>query len=533
VLAAGDRRRVRGAVAELRVGLLAPIGAAALALIALVTGASGGDIAASVYRVDLFRRFGLELWDSGWYAGHWTLDYSVLFPPIGAALGITLTDLVCAALAAWAFDRLVVPRYGRVGHFAAAAFAVGTVVQVSVGRVPFLLAEALALVALLAAARRVWPVAFVLALAASLASPLAGAFLAIAALAWLLAELPRKDLPVAALVVAALAPVIVLEILFPGQGTMPFSTLDFAGMIVPIVALALLLDSSQRVLRFGIGLYCLATIGSYVVPSAVGVNITRFGTSVGLSLMVLVLPAITIRGRRSVRAPARTWGARALFAAAVISLALMEWVPAGGALLGTSNPSSSASYFRPLLAYLLPHDRPLGRVEVVPTATHWESVYVALELPLARGWERQLDTADNPIFYEPGRLNARSYRAWLEHNGVRFVALANAPLDYVAGPEARLVRSGISGLKLVWRNRNWRVYEVLGGPAIVSGAGTLVSERGSTVVLDALRSGRLLVRIHYSANWTARGDASLRSSAGGWLEVSARRPGRIVLASGL
>jgi hypothetical protein len=209
-------------------------------------------------------------------------------------------------------------------------------------------------------------------------------------------------------------------------------------------------------------------------------------------------------------------------------------VPVAGTLLGSSNPSSSRTYFSPLLAYLLPHDEPLGRVEVVPTATHWEAVYVALRLPLARGWERQLDTADNPIFYEPGRLNATSYRAWLTRNGVRFVALANAPLDYIATPEARLLRIGVPGLRLVWRNANWRVWEVNGAAGIVSGAGRLLSEEGSTVVLRARRPGAMLVRIRYSTNWAVlSGHASLSGGRNGWMTVSARRAGRIVLAISL
>ena len=177
-----------------RGGLLAAAVAAALGVIALLTGVSGGDIAAAVYRVDLFRRVGFTLWDNGWYAGHWTLDYSVLFAPIGATLGIPLTDVACAAIAAWAFDRLMAPRFGRVGHVAAAVFAAGTLVQIASGRVPFLLGEAIALLALLAAARRSWPLALLLAIVASMCSPLAETFLALAALAWLLADLPRWNL---------------------------------------------------------------------------------------------------------------------------------------------------------------------------------------------------------------------------------------------------------------------------------------------------------------------------------------------------
>jgi hypothetical protein len=515
-------------------GLAAPAVAALLALTALVTGVSGGDLAAAVYRVDLLRRVGLTVWDSGWYAGHWVLSYSVLFPPIGAALGISLTDIACAALASWAFDRLVTPRYGLVGRAATGLFVLGTLVQVAAGRVPFLLGQALALLALLAAQRRIWPLAFALAAASSLSSPLAGAFLAIAALAWLLADLPRRNVPVACLLAAAVIPVAALELIFPGQGTMPFSLLDLAGMLAPLLALILLLDDSQRALRLGAAIYGAAVLFCYLVPSAIGVNITRLATSFGLSLMLFALAAIGLRGHRGPRASPRIWGARALFVAAVISLGLSEWVPVAGALLGSSNPSSSKTYFSPLLAYLLPHDQPLGRVEVVPTATHWEAVYVALRLPLARGWERQLDTADNPIFYEPGRLNASSYRAWLTRNGVRFVALANAPLDYIAAPESRLLRAGVPGLRPVWRNANWRVWEVVGAAGIVSGAGRILSEQGSTVVLQAGRRGAMLVRIRYSANWAVRsGHASLRGGRNGWMIVSAPRAGRIVLAISL
>jgi hypothetical protein len=511
-------------------GLLAPVLGAVVVGIALITGASGGDLAAATYRIDLFRRVGLALWDPGWYAGHWTLGYSVLFAPIGAALGIAGTDLVCAVLGAWALDRLLAPRFGRLGHGAAALYALGTVVQVAVGRVPFLLGETLALVALLCATRRLWPLALLLGVAASLASPLAGAFLAIAACAWLLAELPRRNLGAGALVVAALAPIGTLELLFPGQGPMPFSSLDLVGMLVGVAGLGLLLEPSQRALRFGVWLYGAAGILSYLIPSALGVNITRLGTSVGLSLLLCIAPVLAVRGRLTPAAPARTWRARALFAGAFIALALGEWVPAGGALLGASNPSSSAAYYRPLIAYLVAHDHPLGRIEVVPTATHWESVYVALRLPLARGWERQLDTADNPLFYG-GRLDARTYRAWLAHNGVRFVALATAPLDYAGDGEAALLRRGVTGLRLVWRDEHWRVWEVRGAPAILSGPGRFVSERGSRLTLVATRPGRIIVRERWSSHWgVIGGGARLGRSVGGWIAVEAHRSGRIVLS---
>jgi hypothetical protein len=491
--------------------------------LATATGASGTDLASATYRVELFRRFGFTLWDFGWYGGHWTSGYSVLFPAVGAGLGIAATDVVFAAVSAWAFDCLVVPRYGRAGRFGSLAFAAGTVVQVVIGRAPFLLGEALGLAALVALQRRGrwWgALAVAAALGCTLASPLPGLFLALATFAWLVGELPRWRWSLAATFVATAGTIGVLELLFPGQGRMPFAAPDFLGTLLPLAVVALLLDRRDRVLRVGVALYGALTIASYLIPTALGVNVTRLATSAGLGF-VICLPARSVRSR-------------VLLAAALVVLFLGQWMPARGALLGWRNPATTAAYFRPLLDYLVPRDHPLARVEVVPLSTHWESYYVALRLPLARGWERQLDTADNPIFYRPGRLTARSYRAWLEHDGVRYVALADAPLDYAGIVEARLVRHGIPGLRLVWSAAHWRVYELLGAGGIVVGPAALVSERSGKVVLDAARPGELLVRVRYTPAWhVASGPATLRKSTGGWLAISARRAGRIVLQIGL
>src|SRR5271157_193342 len=103
-----------------------PTLAAVLALVAVLTGAQGVDLAAATYRVELFARSGLTLWDSGWYGGHWTFDYSVLFAPVGWLTGIPLMEIGCVAVSAWAFDRLAVARFGRAGRAGAVVFAVGT-----------------------------------------------------------------------------------------------------------------------------------------------------------------------------------------------------------------------------------------------------------------------------------------------------------------------------------------------------------------------------------------------------------------------
>ena len=83
------------------------------------------------------------------------------------------------------------------------------------------------------------------------------------------------------------------------------------------------------------------------------------------------------------------------------------------------NHTQQASYWAPAIHYLRAHKQPGYRVEVVPTAEHWEAYWVPKAgLTLARGWYQQIDEADNPIFYSQN-LNGATYVAWLRHNAVR------------------------------------------------------------------------------------------------------------------
>ncbi len=82
------------------------------------------------------------------------------------------------------------------------------------------------------------------------------------------------------------------------------------------------------------------------------------------------------------------------------------------------------------------HEQPGYRVEVVPTAEHWEAYWIPKSgLPLARGWYRQLDVGDNPTLYA-NDLDAAAYRHWLRSDAVRYVLLSKtAPLDWDGGPQ--------------------------------------------------------------------------------------------------
>src|SRR5581483_5920157 len=123
------------------------------------------------------------------------------------------------------------------------------VVQVAIGQLPFLMGEALALSAICAAARRRWAIAVPLAVATSLASPLAAAFLALAAAAWLLAGWPRHRLGIVALLAGVAVPMGVVALLFPGQGSFPYPAPDFVWEVVTAGGLLMLVPRHERALR--------------------------------------------------------------------------------------------------------------------------------------------------------------------------------------------------------------------------------------------------------------------------------------------
>ncbi len=501
--------------------------AAALVALAELTGRRGVDLAAAVHRIDEFRRSGWVLWDFSWYGGHWTLGYSVLYPALGALLGVAALAVVSAAAASVAFDRLVRPHLGPGAWLASVVFAVGTLVSASIGQMPFLTGEAFGLWSVWALARRRSVTAILAALLCTLVSPLTGAFTALAAVAVVVSTpagrtlrsrlLTRLAATGAGVVVVTLVPVGLTAVLFPGQGPMPYPFVDYVWEVVVAVVVAALAGRDLPALRTGALLVMVSATFAVTVPSALGGNVGRIEDMAALPL------AVGLAWKR----------ARILSPVLAVPLALSQWVPAWGALTYIpAAPSSSRAFYAPLDRALTSYSAggPVGRVEVVPTAYHWEAAYVASTMALARGWERQLDVADNPIFYR-GSLTPNRYRAWLVGNGVRFVALPSAPLDMAAETEAALVGSGrVPGLRLVWHNPDWRLYSVEASPGIVSGPGRLVSAADGRMVVEASAPGQILLRIRYSPDWTVtRGAACVTRAGGSWTALGVAGPEQISL----
>lgn len=496
---------------------------AALSIVYLILAPPSGDLAAASYRSDLFARVGFTLWDNAWYGGHHLPAYSVLAPALGALLGPQLLAALSATLATALFAALIEGRF-TIGatRIAAAWFAFGAAISLLSNRVPFELGLAIALGALLLAQReRPW-LALALAALTPLASPVAGAFLALAFLAWALNG-PQRAIP-AALALTALVPIAALTFAFPEGGTQPFVASAFYPTLVAVLLIALLIPRERRVLRLGAGLYALVLVGCYLLPGAVGGNADRLGVLVGAPLVALLLIGGSSIGRRPLL----------LLALAPLLVYWQAKAPVTDFAAASSDPASSASYYTPLLSEL----RALGvgdgarpaRIEVLPLTDHWEARWVPPHVMIARGWERQLDRYRNGVFYDAAKpLTASSYRAWLDEQAVSYVALPDAVLDYSARVEAQLIRGpgGLSYLREVWRSRHWRLFAVLGARPLIEGPATLTSVQSDSFTLLAPAAGSSTVRLRFTPYWAlASGSGCVARAPGDWTKVRARRAGR-------
>ena len=120
-----------------------------LALAALTLGWRGGDWPAQLYRVDLFQRAGFTQWDNYWYGGHHAPGYSLLYPVIGAVLGITTAAVLSAVVATWSFA-VMARRWLSAPRAASVLFGAGTVTNIAVGRLTFALGLAMGMTAVAA-----------------------------------------------------------------------------------------------------------------------------------------------------------------------------------------------------------------------------------------------------------------------------------------------------------------------------------------------------------------------------------------------
>ncbi len=409
---------------------------ATVCLVLSAVGWRGEDYPAQALRIAIFRQ-GEWFWNPNWFGGHPTLGYSTLLPALGALVGATGLGVLATTAAVAAFEALVRHRAGAV--YATAAFAFGMVSNLVVGRLSFALGSAFALAAV-AMLSRSRIAAAALAGLTSLSSPLAALFLAIAFAAWALAR--RRPSASAPLIAAALLPAITMSWLFGTGGDFPFPLRSLMWSLA-LCALAAL-TSTERMIRIGCALTAGVCLGAFLVRSPLGANVSRLP-------FLLAAPVLLLASGPRIR--------RVFLAVSVIAVWQATQI-VEVAYARATDRSTHEVYYEDVVAYLAAQHGGV-RVEIPFTERHWETAYVAEHIPIARGWERQIDRRLNPEFYDDEEpLDARVYRAWLSRNGVTHVALPDTVFDPSSAAEAELIRNGLDYLEPVYRDRHWTVFAV-------------------------------------------------------------------------
>jgi hypothetical protein len=506
---------------------LAPSAVAlAFGVLYLVLEPRPGDLAVHVFRAELFGREGFTIWNGHWYGGHHTPAYSVLSGPLSWLLGprlvLVLSCVACAAL----FERLARTHFGAArARLGALWLGTGTVTLLATSRLPFALGTAFGLGAALALQRGRPRIAAGLALLSTLASPVAGLFTAMGGVAYALTAGRdggrRRTGAIVALM--AFAPALFLSIAFPEGGWAPFPFTAYLPIPLFCAACLVVLPREERALRAGAVLYALGATLAVAFETPMGGTASRLGMLFGGPVL---LCAAWHRLRRA-------------------SIPLLVLAVAGFGLLGywqwtsairdidkaLGDPAADADYFEPLRGFLATLDYE-GRIEIPFTSSRWENAEVAPLAPLARGWQRQLDTGHNPVFYR-GDLSRLTYASWLAENAVRYVALPSAKPDRSSYAERGLIEDGQPYLRLRWRSREWRVYEVLlSAPMVVprGRADVVLEQFGSDeLLLDVKRPGEALVRVRWTPYWFAAGGCVER--AGEWTRVIAEERGFMRLST--
>ena len=495
--------------------------AATLAAALAWFGPPGSDFAAHLYQSGLFEAHGFTIWNNFWYAGRYSfVNYSVLYYPLAAWLGIRLLAVVSIATAALAFAVVAAREWGPAARWSNRAFAVVWAATMLSGAFPFALGFALALLALwaLQAGRR-WLFALLTVLALA-SSPVAFILLGVVLVGIGLARTPRGGqlaLPLATLVTATTAELLLWR-LFPAGGRFPFSPAEFAAACI-FCTMGMMLSWRVRtagVLRWTYVVYLAACTAAYLVPSSLGENIAR------LRFAAIPIAILTLSLRR--------WRPLPIAMLAITLATLWNVTPLMASYLKTkSDPAADPAYWAPATGFLRTHLSASYRVEAVDTVGHWPAAYLpAAGIPIARGWFRQDDFPRNDVLYT--EFDRTRYVAWLHSLGVRYVVFPDAPLDYSAREEGELLSSGRSGLRVAFRSAHTTIYAVPSPRRIVTGPGRprVVTMGQHRIVLAVTRPGRYRVATNWSPYWSTT-VGCLSKGADGTVRLTTPRRGVVRL----
>ena len=487
------------------------------------------DLAAHVFRIELFEDQGFGIWNGSWYGGHYTLTYSLLFPPLGSLLGTRMVGALAALASAYLFDRLVAEQWGDRTRLASLWFALGAGAIFANSTITFLLGLAFGLAALrVLQLDQPWPAA-ALALLTALASPVAAVFLGGVAIVIAVADFTRRPWAIW-MTIACLGPVLGLNLIFHEEGQMPFSFAAFLPVAL-FCAAALFLTRKlpgERGLRIGIIGYALATTLIFLIGNPLGSNVARLAWFAGGPLLLAVLMAHGREWRAASAGLARGF-------AVVVAFVTLAWGAywqldnaISAVIAAEGDPSTEFAYYKPIREFLSSEGAGEERIEIPESRNRWENAFMAPDYMLARGWLRQMDRARNPLFYE-GELTAARYHAWLTSNGVSWVAVSEAEPQENSEAEVELILGGLPFLKERFSDADWKVYKVADATPLArsndGGVGQVVSLNAESMTLDVTQPGAFRVLLRSSPYWEIVEGAGCVGSNGAWTTVRADQPG--------
>ncbi|MEU0159172.1 MFS transporter [Streptomyces sp. NPDC006261] len=458
---------------------------------------SGGDIAAQDAWAEFVGRHPGTAYNLAWYGGMHPVSYSVVSPYLMSVLGVRSTMMIVGTVSA-GLTALILVRVRAVRNPLACSLAgvFAYLCNALSGRVTFGLGMMFAVGAV--AAVFCWPhrwrykrwakaaVAAPLAGLATASSPVAGLFLGVVAAALFL----HKRRPGAyAIGLAPVAVVALSSLLFPFSGTQPMSLGTVSLPFLFSVLVFVLVPRDWSTVRTAAAVYGVGTVLTYFVDSQIGSNVTRMAMLFAGIVLLAALPFTVPRSRR--------W-----YALVLAFAGLNFWIGFKGVddIVRTTPDASWARSLAPLVNQLQQVGAERGRVEVVPASSHREASALAT-YNLARGWNRQADMKRNPLFYDD-TLDAVNYRQWLDRWAVHYVVLPTGRPDGGAERETELVGKGLSYLREIWSDENWKLYRVLEPTPLADPPATVEKAGANELTIRVESAGRVLIRIPYS-RWLA------------------------------
>jgi hypothetical protein len=456
---------------------------------------SGGDLAAQDAWAEFVGRHPDSAYNLAWYGGMHPVSYSVVSPYLMSVLGVRTTMMLAGTVSAGLLTLILIrSRAVRNPLWVSLAGVFAFLCNAISGRVTFGLGTMFALGAV--AAVHCWPyrwrykrwakalVAAPLAGLATMASPVAGLFVGLVAVALFL----QKRRPGAwALGLAPAAVVGVSAWLFPFSGTQPMT---IGSVVLPLLYGLLclfLVPKEWLTVRLTAAVYSLGVVLVWLISSQIGSNISRLPMLFAGAALIAVLPYTVPKSRK--------W-----YVTVLAFLGFVGWIgfKTVDDIIHTTPAASWARELAPLVNELQKNGAEKGRVEVVPARSHREASALAPYVNLARGWNRQADMERNPLFYDD-TLNSANYHEWLQRWAVHYVVLPKDNPDGDGGVrEVQLLQRGMPYLKQVWGDANWQLFQVT-DPAPLAEPNAVVdrAEQGE-MTLEVRKAGRILIRIPYS-----------------------------------